>query len=442
MQPQQIIRKKRDGQVLAASDIHSFVNGITQQQVSEAQMAAFAMAVFLQGMDLSETTQLCCAMRDSGDKLHWDLPGPILDKHSTGGVGDMVSLLLGPIVAACGGYVPMISGRGLGHTGGTVDKLQSIPGYNCHPSNPLFKQCVAKAGVAIIGQTNSLAPADRHLYAARNISATVESIPLITTSILSKKLAEGLDGLVMDIKVGNGAFMNDDLQAHQLANSIVDVANQLGVTTHALITDMNAPLAASAGNSLEVYECIQFLTGQRQHAHLKEVTLKLAAEMLFIGGLSHSPEIGLNMAEQVLASGLAAEKFQQMVAILGGPTNLLETPELYLPKAQVVRPILSPNTGYVSGYNTLEIGMAVVKLGGGRVHSQDRIDPAVGLSQLPSPGQKIQQDEPLLWLHAPDEHSWQQVAADIIRQIKIDLQPCFRQSRVIEHIRPDTLLRH
>lgn len=442
MLPQQVIRKKRDGQALAASDIQDFVNGITQQQVSEAQLAAFAMAVFLKGMDLSETTQLCCAMRDSGDKLQWDLPGPVLDKHSTGGVGDMVSLLLGPIVAACGGYIPMISGRGLGHSGGTVDKLESIPGYNCHPSNNLFKQCVTQAGIAIIGQTNSLAPADKRLYAARDISATVESIPLITTSILSKKLAEGLDGLVMDIKVGNGAFMTDDLQAHKLANSLVHVANQLGVTTHALLTDMNSPLAASAGNSLEIYECIQFLSGQQQHPHLKEVTLKLAAEMLFIGQLSHSVEEGLKMAETALDSGKAAEAFQKMCAILGGPANLLEKPETHLPKANVVRPVISPETGYVSEYNTLEIGMTVVKLGGGRLQSQDQINPAVGLSGLPQQGQKIQQGEPLLWLHAADEQSWQQANSELLQHIRIDQEPCFRQSRVIEYIRPNTLTRH
>ena len=287
--PQEVIRKKRDGIFLSAADIQEFINGICDESVSEGQIAALAMAVYFQGMSAEEKKALTVAMRDSGDVLDWrqqDLNGPLLDKHSTGGVGDVVSLMLGPIVAACGGYVPMISGRGLGHTGGTLDKFDSIPGYQTAPDNQLFRDTVKNAGVAIIGQTGRLAPADSRFYATRDISATVESIPLITASILAKKLAEGLDGLVMDVKAGNGAFMPSFEKSKELAQSLVTVGCELGVETTALITDMNEALGSAAGNAVEVQLAVDYLSGKRRDLRLHEVTKALSAELLISGKLA------------------------------------------------------------------------------------------------------------------------------------------------------------
>ena len=298
--PQEIIRKKRDGVTLSVAEISAFVNGIAQDQVSEGQIAAFAMAVYFQGMNRDEGVALTCAMRDSGRVLDWkslNLPGPIVDKHSTGGVGDVVSLMLGPMVAACGGFVPMISGRGLGHTGGTLDKLDSIPGYLTNITNEKFQAVVRDVGVAIIGQTADLAPADKRMYATRDVTATVESIPLITASILSKKLAAGLDALVMDVKAGSGAFMPTFEQSDALANNIAAVGNGAGLKTSALITDMNQPLAPSAGNALEVQCAVDYLTGKSRPARLHEVTMALAAELLVVSRLAPDTLAG----EQALA---------------------------------------------------------------------------------------------------------------------------------------------
>jgi thymidine phosphorylase len=404
--PQEIIRRKRDGKTLSAEQIEGFVAGIADRSLGDGQLAAFAMAVFLRGMTAEETVALTRAMTASGQRIAWqdfDLPGPVLDKHSTGGVGDKVSLLLAPIVAACGGFVPMISGRGLGHTGGTLDKLESIPGYDTAPDIARFQQVVAETGCAIIGQTGDLAPADRRLYAVRDVTATVESIPLITASILSKKLAAGLGGLVMDVKTGSGAFAASLQDAQDLAESIVSVAEGAGLPTTALITDMNQPLGRTAGNALEVAESLTVLTGNSGDARLSEVTLMLAAEMLLLGGLAQDPEEAAVKVVDALTSGRAAERFAAMVAALGGPADFLERSAKLLPRAPVTRPVPAPKAGVLSACDTRAVGLAVIELGGGRRRVEDNIDPAVGFDEILPLGQRVAVGDPLAVVHAADE---------------------------------------
>ncbi|WP_132255589.1 thymidine phosphorylase [Methylobacterium segetis] len=382
--PQETIRRKRDGLALTEAEIASFIAGIADESVTEGQAASFAMAVFFRGLTLPERVALTRAMTDSGAVLAWDLPGPVLDKHSTGGIGDTVSLALAPMVAACGGYVPMISGRGLGHTGGTLDKLASIPGYDVAPGLERFQAVTRSVGCAIIGQTGDLAPADGRLYAIRDVTGTVESLDLITASILSKKLAAGLGGLVMDVKVGSGAFMAERDAARALAGSIVTVANGAGLPTRALITDMDAPLASAAGNAVEVAYAIDYLTGRRREPRFHAVTLALGAEMLVLGDLCADAGEAAARLEDALASGRAAEIFARMVAKLGGPADLLERPERHLPRAPIVREVRAG--GVVAGVATREIGLAVIGLGGGRTRPGDGIDPAVGFTDLARPG--------------------------------------------------------
>lgn len=442
MLPQDIIRKKRDGRRLSVQEIQHFVQGITSNQVGDAQMAAFAMAVFLKGMDIEETAVLTSAMCDSGESLHWELTGPVLDKHSTGGVGDMVSLMLGPIVAACGGYVPMISGRGLGHSGGTVDKLESIPGYNTQTDNPLFRRCVAEAGVCIIGQTSNLAPADKKLYATRDITATVDSIPLITASILSKKLAEGLSALVMDIKVGNGAFMTSMEQAENLSQSIVQVAAALGVKTHVLITDMNSPLAYSVGNALEIREVINFLNNRNPHPDLLEVTLELAAEMLLLGGLAADHKAAFALAHNAWQDGSAAQRFQHMTTVLGGPSDLLQHPDKYLPTAPFIQSLESPKSGFISAYDTADIGMTVVELGGGRTQAGAQIDHSVGLSNISPLGSAVQVGSPLVTIHARNAQQWQIAAQQFLQSTQFSSEAVRKTPRLHKRINLATLASH
>lgn len=404
---EEVILKKREDLPLSGAEIRGFVEGVSSQAVSDAQIAAFAMATFFNGMNLNEERELTLAMRDSGEVLAWEnLDGPVLDKHSTGGVGDLVSLLLGPVVAACGGYVPMISGRGLGHTGGTLDKLDSIPGFDTQPEVNRFQQLVRKNGLAIIGQTNELAPADRRIYAVRDVTATVASTPLIISSILSKKLAEGLDALVMDIKVGSGAVTPELEKAMGLARDISRVASTAGLPCNALVTDMDQPLAWSAGNALEVREAISFLAGDARHTRLAEVVEALSAELLFLGGLSSGRAPGREMVRQVLDSGRAAEQFALMVSEQGGPAGLLEQPERYLPVAPVVRPVFPSAPGYVSAIDTRAVGMAVIALGGGRQRVEDSIDPAVGISHITGIGGSVDSSVPLAMVHASSADDW------------------------------------
>ncbi|WP_163833185.1 thymidine phosphorylase [Spartinivicinus ruber] len=418
--PQEIIRQKRDGHLLSNEQIQFFVEGITSGKVSEGQIAALAMAIYFNDLTMSERVAFTQAMQHSGDVLNWDdlqLPGPILDKHSTGGVGDVVSLMLGPMIAACGGYVPMISGRGLGHTGGTLDKLDSIPGYNTHPDNPLFRKVVKEVGVAIIGQTANLAPADKRVYGIRDVTATVESVAMITCSILSKKLAAGLDALVMDVKVGSGAFMPSYEKSKELAESIVQVANGAGVATSALLTDMNQVLASTAGNAVEVRETVDYLTGRYRNPRLHQVTMDLCAELLVLGKLADSIPAARDKLSLALESGKAAEIFAEMVSALGGPTDLLEKPASYLPLAPVSKPVLSPQAGTISTMNTRELGIAVVKLGGGRQRASDTIDYQVGLSDIVTLGTKVDKGQPLMTIHAQSETDWQAAAEHVLANL-------------------------
>lgn len=404
MLPQELIRAKRDGRSLQADDIATFVQGITSGSISEGQVAAFAMAVFFNGMQREEAVALTLAMRDSGTVLDWTmLDGPVVDKHSTGGVGDNVSLMLAPIVAACGAYVPMISGRGLGHTGGTLDKMDAIPGYISQPDKALFVKTVSEVGCAIIGQTRDLAPADRRLYAIRDVTATVESIPLIVASILSKKLAAGLQGLVLDVKTGNGAFMDKTRDAVTLAETLVAVANGAGLPTVAVLTDMNEPLALTAGNAVEVQNAVDFLTGDLRDRRLEEVTLALAADMLVIAGLAQTTAEGLQKAKGVLANGQAAEHFARMVSALGGPKDFISRPAHYLPKAPITIAVPSLQAGFVGAIATRAIGVAVLTLGGGRTKAEDAIDHSVGLTRLLPIGAQVNAGEPLALIHARDE---------------------------------------
>ncbi len=409
--PQEIIRRKRDGEKLTQEEIAFFVKGIADNSISEGQVAAFAMAVYFNGMEMDERVALASGMRDSGTVLDWsslDLDGPVLDKHSTGGVGDVVSLMLGPMVAACGGYVPMISGRGLGHTGGTLDKFDAIPGYNTEPDNALFRKVVKEVGVAIIGQTGDLAPADKRFYGIRDVTATVESISLITASILSKKLAAGLDALVMDVKAGSGAFMPTYEGSQELAKSIVAVANGAGCTTTALITNMDQVLASSAGNAVEVREAVQYLTGEYRNPRLHEVTMALCAEMLMLGKLATSIQDAEEKLQSVLDNGKAADIFADMVTALGGPSDFMENCDDYLDKADIIRPVYAEKEGVVLSMDTRAIGLAVVSMGGGRRKPTDSIDYAVGFSDFSALGDKVDENRPLALVHVRNETQFEE----------------------------------
>lgn len=435
MLPQEIIRKKRDGQKLSPEDIAAFIAGLTADTISDGQAAAFAMAVFFNGMGRDEAVALTLAMRDSGAVLDWShLPGPVTDKHSTGGVGDNVSLLLAPIVAACGAYVPMISGRGLGHTGGTLDKMDAIPGYVSQPDLALFRKAVLEAGCVIIGQTADLAPADRRLYAIRDVTATVESVPLITASILSKKLAAGLGSLVLDVKLGNGAFMEKSRDATALATSLVEVANGAGLKTSALMTDMNEPLASAAGNALEVRNAVDFLTGRFRDPRLEAVTLALAAEMLQSAGLASTHQDGMRRATEALGGGRAAAVFGRMVAVLGGPADFVENVEKYLPKAPVELAVRAMKNGFVTGIATRDIGLAVVTLGGGRSLPDDRIDLSVGLERLLPMGAEVAKGDALALVHARSREDAERAAAAVLSAYRIGPTKAPAKSPVIRRI--------
>jgi len=422
--PQEIIKKKRDGEALDAGDIESLIAGLTDGNITEGQVAAFAMAVFFNGMNRDETIALTLAMRSSGKTLSWQhLDGPVLDKHSTGGIGDKVSLILAPIIAAVGGYVPMISGRGLGHTGGTLDKLDSIPGYETRPGLDAFRQAVLSTGCAIVGQTADLAPADGKLYAIRDITATVDIRPLIVASILSKKLAAGLEGLVMDVKVGSGAFMPTITDAKALAEDLVAVAKGAGLSCRARLTDMNQCLGTTAGNALEVREAIDFLTGRRREARLKTVTLALASDLIEQSRLAAGSSDARKMAEGVLDDGRAAICFQRMVAALGGPADLLDKPEYYFPTASVERAVFLPRSGYIAEIDGRELGLAIIALGGGRRRPNDKIDHRVGLSDLLNLGDEVSEQRPVALIHAANDDDVDQATGQIQKAIKVTDSP-------------------
>jgi thymidine phosphorylase len=422
VQPAEIIRSKRDGRVLSAAQIGAFVAGLVDGSWSDSQAAALAMAVLLRGMDTAETVALTRAMTHSGSVLQWadaGLSGPILDKHSTGGVGDKLSLMLAPIVAACGGVVPMISGRGLGHTGGTLDKLEALPGYHVNLGRDDLLAVLRGCGCAIVSASEQLAPADRRLYAIRDVTATVESVPLITASILSKKLAAGLQGLVLDVKVGSGAFSPTLQTARALADSLVTVARGAGLPARALITDMNQVLGHTAGNALEVTEAIAFLTSAPASREPRQaaVTLALAAEMLHLGGLAPTLEAAQARALAALDSGAAAERFARMVAAQGGPADVLS--DAQLPQAPVQRAVPAPRAGYVAAIDVRALGVAVVALGGGRAKPGDSVDPRVGLAQVVGLGRPVAVGEPLAVVHAADEAGAGQAQRAVLAAVTI-----------------------
>lgn len=401
-----VIRKKRDGAALNDAEIAYFVAGLADGSIPAEQVSALAMAIFLNSMSSEETARLTTGMAASGTMLDWHaegIDGPVVDKHSTGGVGDKVSFLLAPIVAACGGYVPMISGRGLGHTGGTTDKIESIPGYNALPEFAAFRRVVQDAGCAIIGQTSELAPADGRFYAIRDVTATVESVPLITASILSKKLAAGLDALVMDVKVGSGAFMSSMDNATQLAESIIATAAAAGLKTHALITDMNECLGDTAGNALEIAEAMEFLANEHREKRLDEVVLALCAEMLLMTSLASNQEDARERVERAIISGDALAVFGKMVDGLGGPADFVERYRDYLPAAPVSVPVHARRKGFVVGMDAFAVGNAIIELGGGRRKLAETLDLSVGLSGIAHIGDCVDAERPLATIHGASE---------------------------------------
>ena len=400
MDARSIIARLRDKQTLTDEEIVWFANGLADGAVTDAQAGAFAMAALLNGMTTPERVALTLAMRDSGEVMQWDLPAPIIDKHSTGGIGDAVSLLLAPALAALGAYVPMVSGRGLGHTGGTLDKLEAIPGLKTEVSETRFREIVEGVGCAIVSATGSIAPADKRLYAIRDVTATVESVDLITASILSKKLAAGLEVLVLDVKLGSGAFMKDLDEATRLAQALVETANGAGCKTAALITDMNQPCIPSVGNALEVMEVMEALNGGDRGTILVDLTARLGGELLVLAGMAGDGVEGARQIRASLTDGSAADRFARMVHALGGPADFVERWRDRLPAARVVMPVIAGEAGYVSAIDGEALGQAVVHLGGGRLKQGDRVDPSVGLSQVVLIGETVAADAPLALVHA------------------------------------------
>ena len=436
--PQEAIRRKRDGETLGADDLRALARGMADGRLADAQVAALAMAVYFRGMTPAECAGLTLAMRDSGEIFDWrneSLPGPVLDKHSTGGIGDLVSLALGPMLAACGAWVPMIAGRGLAHTGGTVDKLEAIPGYCSQPEPELLRSTLRKAGVAIIGPGERIAPADRRLYAIRDVTATVDCIPLIVASILSKKLAAGLDALVLDIKTGNGAVMTDPNLGRELATRMIDTAGEAGLRACALLTDMSEPLARSAGNALEVQETLRMLRGEPADARLMEVTLALGIEVMVLGGLAASADAARAALTNSLANGAAAERFARMVASLGGPVDFVERPDRYLATAPVIVEVPASRDGFVTAIDTRALGFVVVTLGGGRTSPGQAVDPAVGLDRLASLTQPMRAGMPLARVHAATANAARQAVREVERAYAIGEAPPARPQLIerIEH---------
>ncbi len=409
-----VIRTKRDGGTLSDEQIEFFVDGLANESLPAEQVSALAMAMFLNSMSFDEASKLTLAMANSGTVLDWsteDLDGPVVDKHSTGGVGDKVSFLLAPIAAACGCYVPMISGRGLGHTGGTTDKAECIPGYSATPDFALFRKTVREVGCAIIGQTADLAPADRRFYSIRDVTGTVESVPLITASILSKKIAAGLEGLVMDVKVGTGAFMESQERASELAGSIIGTAAKADLKTHAIITDMNEVLGTTAGNALEIAESMKYLRNEKRDTRLDDVTLSLCAEMLVVGGIESDRDKARRLCDDAVTSGRAAEVFGRMVVAMGGPADFVENYDAHLEKAPVVRTV--GGQGFVKAVNARAIGNAIIELGGGRRKVGEALDLSVGFSDIARVGTELDASTPLAVIHAASEADAQQAEENL-----------------------------
>lgn len=429
----EIIQKKRDNSNLTDNEIQTFIKGISNKTVSPEQIGAMTMAIYFNGLSAEEQVAFTLAMRDSGKVIKFTnlTDKPIVDKHSTGGVADFISIPLAPIVAACGAYVPMITGKGLGHTGGTTDKMQAIPNYNTFPSTEEFQQVVKQVGCCIIGQTDDLAPADRAIYGIRDVSATVESLPLIATSILSKKLASGINYLVMDIKTGNGAFMNTLEGSKALAKAISNISNNAGVPCKAIITDMNEALGRSIGNSLEIIESIHYLTGKNVDAKVDKVMKALATEMLLITSIANSKEDALLKIEKALSSGRAAEIFEKMVHAMGGASNILSQYNQILPKALIIKPIYANKAGYVTAINSRTLGFALVQLGGGRKLTTDKLDYGVGIAHVVKVGEEVNKDKPIAFVHANTSLQVEEMAKVLNSAIVVSEQPNFQQQPVI-----------
>lgn len=417
-----IIARLRRGEEPSKDELAWFARGLADQTVSDAQAGSFAMAVCLRGLSEAGRTALTLAMRDSGDVMDWAQDAPVIDKHSTGGVGDCVSLLLAPALAVCGGIVPMISGRGLGHTGGTLDKLESIPGVVTQITRDQLNDILNRTGCAIVGATSNIAPADKRLYAIRDVTATVESLDLITASILSKKLAAGLDALVLDVKIGSGAFMKTTDEARALAKALTDTANAAGCKTTAVITDMNQPLAPSLGNALEVAEVMRVLKGEVQ-GPLVEVTVALGGVLLANAGLSQGVQQGADMIVEALRDGRVAERFGQMIAAMGGPVEFVSNWQRFLPEANVIREVAVAQDGYVAAMDGEALGLVVVGLGGGRQVEADTIDPSVGLSGVVRLGSFVAKGQPLAVVHAVREDAARRAERAVRAAITLSSDP-------------------
>lgn len=397
MRPQEIIAKKRDGGSLSNEEIERFIDGVVDGSWADYQISALVMAMFIRGLDKREQDELTRAMIYSGKVLDLSNVGrPVVDKHSTGGVGDKTSLIIAPIAAACGLAVPMISGRGLGHTGGTLDKLESIPGFNVDLSTDRFKELLNKNGYAMAGQTGEIAPADKKLYALRDATATVPYIPLIVASIMSKKLAEDLDALVLDVKTGTGAFMQDFADSVKLAEELVQTGNDFGIKTQAVVSDMNQPLGKFVGNALEVYECVKILRGETETEMMPtlELSLELTARMLVLGGVSQSLEFAKTMIGDVLDSGAALEKFRENLEAQRGDVRICDDPEMLVDKSLVLMPVVSEKAGFISGVDTLAIGNSICAIGGGRIRAEDKVDHAVGYASEVRIGDRVDKGQP------------------------------------------------
>ena len=428
-----IIAKLRNRQTPSREELHWFARGLADRSVTDAQAGAFAMAVCLNGLGDVGRVALTMAMRDSGRVLDWDFDGPVLDKHSTGGVGDCVSLVLAPALAACGAFVPMISGRGLGHTGGTLDKLSAIPGLSTQLDRDQLRDVVARAGCAIVGASADIAPADKRLYAVRDVTATVESLDLITASILSKKLSAGLDALVLDVKVGSGAFMKDRDAANDLAEALVKTANAAGCKTTALITDMSQPVAPALGNALEVAEAMRVLTGHSRGA-LVEICAILGGVLLANGGLAQDVQAGADAIARAISDGQAAERFGTMIAAMGGPVQFVENWPRLLPEATVIREIAAPVSGYVTAIDGEALGLAVVDLGGGRKVESDRLNLAVGMSEVVRLGTQVTRGQVLAVVHAGRAADADRAETALRAAITIAAAPVPRPDLILDRI--------
>ncbi len=425
----ELIRKKRDKESLSKEEIKFLISSYTKNKIPDYQFSSFLMAVFLNGMSSEETSYLTEAMLYSGKVLNLDfLKGEKVDKHSTGGVGDKTSLIIAPIAAAAGVYVPMISGRGLGHTGGTLDKLDAIPGFRTNLSLKEYKSVLKKCGAVLVGQTKEIAPADKLIYSLRDVTGTVESIPLISASIMSKKLAEGINGLVLDIKTGSGAFMRNEKDTLLLAESLINTAKSFGKKVIGFITDMNQPLGNYIGNWLEVYESIMVLKGESE-GDLKELSLALSGAMIFLGGKASSLDEGIKLSQRLIDNGLAYKKFLEIVELQSGDISFIKNPEKY-PKSKIIERIFAANDGYLSSINNFEIGMAALELGAGRLTKDDIIDPKAGIIFKLKIGDFVKKGTEIAELHSSSQIKIKKAKEKIYNCTKFSSNPVKKQKLI------------